>query len=175
MKTVFVFAALVCSIASFAAQAEPRIGIPYARWEEATLTEIRLDPNYVIGNHIPGHASLLINDNQVHLALYAQGCPAGQVCIQTLAQLIDAHLPIVKQYVDGCGSRVIVAEKDRRPMDGNFRRITVRDNTQRRCRDLRSGVEVQYRTISSGFNPRHEIKTTTSFFFGNALEVREAW
>jgi hypothetical protein len=95
-------------------------------------------------------------------------CPPGRFCAMVMPAPITIELPIIAEEHDGCGTRVITAFVDRRPVDGDFEQIVLKDHTSDRCMYLRAvpATEVLYETESSGMGPM--VKTQSSFA-GEAL------
>lgn len=163
MRTAIALA-LFSLAASSAALADGQIGIPYRRYETVALRQIIKNPR--LG--VPLAAQLIIDGNRAYLDV---GIRAGT---GNAADMVE--LPIIRQYVDTCGTRIIVAEKDLRPVDGPARRILVRDHSHRVCDDYRQYVtEVEFTTVGSGFNPQHEVTRSTIYFGGGRLEVQEVF
>jgi len=128
----------------------------------ANLSEFQIDADlYLEGAKIEaGH--ILIGSKDVTLTLLAKD---GYGIFQPA---YIATLPITKIRTS-CGSVVVYASEDERPVDGIFQSLTVIDNRSRKCRDRRDyKTEVGYVTKSVSMKNGKQL-TTISSFFGSEL------
>lgn len=98
-------------------------------------------------------------------------CPPGLYCIQVMPAPITVELPIVDIQTE-CGSKIYVAKRDMRVVDGNFESLTVADHKTRICEDFRPAVEVTHTIKTSGMIEERTYEshyTGSEFVFKNII------
>jgi hypothetical protein len=66
-------------------------------------------------------------------------CASGAVCATVMPPVHVYKAPIINRSLS-CGSTIVVARLDQRPVDGSLTEITVEDHRGRMCRDLHRGT-----------------------------------
>lgn len=86
---------------------------------------------------IPYDGTLTYNrDNKslkLFIAFLKKNCPAGLMCTMEIPAPIDVELPIKSIEATSCGAKVIIAEKNLLPVDGDAKQIKLIDNSQNYC------------------------------------------
>ena len=136
MKTLI--AALSFAL-SFAAQAQTQ--------ERHPLTYVQYDAtsHYVLPEEQVASVNVIINeiDNEVSLvSLPRFSCPADRVCAMVMPAPIVLTLPIRHVGVPFCGGRIITAERNQIPVDGDRVEIQILDNRERICDDIQPKLQV---------------------------------
>jgi hypothetical protein len=170
MKNVFLALALLVSTVS--AQATSLHPDTFA--EVAKLTKLSLDKEqfaeYVVGAEV----KLNTVRNVISLRVdFKQMCPRarpGQVtCLAIGRPPMVIELPIVSVRKSDCGD-VYVAKQDRRPVDGNFEQIVLKDMRAALCEIVIPAdgmTQVEYKLISAGMDGR--VRNFKSKLSGEAL------
>ncbi|MBI3542173.1 MAG: hypothetical protein HY075_02720 [Deltaproteobacteria bacterium] len=167
MKTVILSVAACLSLVTAAHARSPMPPV----WS-ADLTHVDLDEQLPYKNQVES-ASITLD--------YAKGtatlvmprrfyCPPRAMCAQMMPMPIVVSLPIVERLTDACGSRIVHAKLDRRPVDGTLQSLSVRDNRSNRCPTFAAleATEVVYKTQGYHRVERREIETRSTFS-GDAL------
>ncbi len=174
MKTQLITLLSLFTLASSAfAQADVQSLSPRRHVEFAELLEINLDEQLADG------APSLISGGTIKLDYRAKmaeltvfrsfHCPRDLYCIQMMPSPIIVKLPIKSIRFDACGTRVIDARLDRRPVDGALQTLRIKDHTSNTCPHLIAlpDTSIAYKTKSSG---RGGYVETNSTFTAEALE-----
>jgi hypothetical protein len=138
----------------------------------STLTTLNIDPN-LAGAQDAKSGFVLIFPSQgfVKLVLPQEvPCTADGICLTVMPHEYVVELPVVSDTVNRCGSRVIVASLDKRPVDGGLQTLTVTDYTGDQCAYdmVLPATEVVYETAHYSHFEGKEV-TTFSSFTGDAL------
>ena len=129
----------------------------------ASVTGGEIDPNFGIPAG-PLSGNVTVDPASRTISLYVQSGRQVAVCLAIGCvppmPTLQAELPIVSSKQDHCGVVTYVAKKDRRPLDGSYERIVLRDYSQMTCRYMTEAMTVvQYNTITSGFGATPVLKT----------------
>ena len=135
----------------------------------AQLTRWQLDKRLskTLGLLTGGHLELNQTDKTATLVMDRQSnCPPEALCIALIPAPFTIKLSIVEEYSDDCNSHYVIAEEDRRLVDGALERLTIVDNTKNTCAQVIPLPEtaVTYET-ELGRLPVH----TNSYFTANQL------
>lgn len=96
--------------------------------------------NHKVEQHIP--QGVLSGEIQVNYGLKTvqmtlqpsmPACPVGMFCAQVMPQPMVVELPIVSIQRDNCGILEVTALRDRRPVDGQLRKIKLYDASNVTC------------------------------------------
>jgi hypothetical protein len=141
---------------------------------EALMTQLDgIDADLVRGMEVLAHATAGYDTDgkEAFLNLYFKlNCPPNRACPRYLPMPRLVKLKITQRTTDTCGSRVIRAVIDRRPVDGNYEELVIVDNQDNRCPHFArlAATEVTYRTKSARMSG--ELSETESKFEGDRLE-----
>lgn len=140
----------------------------------AEIMRFEIDPDLNYADNIES-GSIEVNyaKKTAELVLYRKSmCRPDMICIALVPPPMIIQLPIISVNKDGCGSKVIIAKKDMRPVDGALNELEIMDNSHRICRDLRAPTEITH--LSSFFNRINGFtETNESHFYANRLELVE--
>lgn len=109
-----------------------------------------------------GEVTLDYTKNTLSVGLdSAPKCEEGFACPQFMINALSVELPIVEKHVTDCGSTVIVAQKDLRPVDGALSKLVLTDNTTNHCPTFVAlpATHVQYTT--QAYDMRNDQNITT--------------
>ena len=169
-KTLFAALAAVLSITTLTAHART----PMLPRQRAELTRFKLDPQLPGRDQIRRAAIELdysTGTATLSLVRLTNPCPPQARClVGPIYKEQKIELPIVSNAKDECGSLVITARRDLRPVDGALLQLDIRDNRSNRCNDQNalSGTQVLYR--AKGYDRRQGLETSTrSTFDGDIL------
>lgn len=147
-----------------------------AKVRTAKLTYFDLDPNFqYIGTNNSGVIQFNSAKNEVSLLVTgSNSCPAGAVCVWNPS--VYTSLPVVEAKADACGVITYVASQDKRPVDGNFEKLTITDFQYSICEVVANVLEVPvqymtaivYETTSAGMDG--SMVFTRSFFGAEKLQ-----
>jgi hypothetical protein len=166
MMYVLAVAGLMGSVSASASQLPMP---PYMPTYSAQLTTFDIDPSNPELRRVNG--GMITRDqfrNKLRLTLFRKNdCRPPRLCIAMMPAPVIVVLPIKSVMQTRCGSTIYTAELDQRPVDGKLQTLQLSDNSARRCKDLRPGVEVRYTTKTSGMAGYEE--TFVSNFTGSPL------
>ena len=170
MKALIKIALIVLTTNVFANEVSytNKITMPAANVYSSMIEKMELDKDVYFYNKYIHEGQIRVNDatSTVTLELIQPRprCPKETpFCVlpAVMPMPITIELPIISRQADGCGSEIIEAELDRRPVDGLLERIVVVDNTLNRCMHLipLPAVEAEYSTV----NPWNQLETFSNF------------
>lgn len=118
----------------------------------ASITETHINHNWLTGANT-GSVGINLYNEEITLTLFNYTpCSEGKLCPQGMTVYEVITLPIVDQYVDGCGATVYTADKDMRPVDGLKETISVVDNTTMICDIfIPHATSITYTSVTPGF------------------------
>lgn len=126
MKTLLLTAALLISATASAL-------VPTSGMKQFTIVDAQFSTNHV-RNPENGTLTLDLNESKVTLTvLQHNNCPINAMCILSMPMPLIVELPIVKIEQDSCGTQIITALHDSRPVDGALEIITVTDYSSTFC------------------------------------------
>ena len=166
MKSLLALIALTCATVSAQSSAQASAGIinkdKVAR--ATALENIQLDRKLApIGEAIGGSIEVDVPHKTAYLRIdLGIVCPAGQMCPQMMPAPFKIELPIVSVKVDACGTKIIVAKHDDRPVDGALQLLTVEDNTQNHCPHMVAMPATSVVFQTEAFGRGGDVKTTTT-------------
>ncbi len=168
MKSKIILAVSALVLVTLQLPAQARSLMPPV-WS-AQLVRFQLDEQLPYGHNVTG-AAIEVNYAQktATLSLYRTvKCLPGQACPRIMFAPIKIELPILDVTKDECGTKIIRALLDRRPVDGARQTLAIRDNTANRCPSFvaRNATEVLYKTDTMS---RRGAISTRSTFEGEAL------
>lgn len=135
------------------------------RFSTITLSNLNVDKKLASHSTMrPTHGTIRLDylERTATLRLIHDSCPAGAKCLIGPMTIYEAVLPLASTEAYGCGSYVISASEDKRPVDGALRKLTMLDNTVRSC--IPAGkIEVFYETALYDRRNGGEVKTLSSF------------
>lgn len=158
-----VFAAIALALTS-------SVDVPFAearslkRYDQAELTRLRLDPQLGIEEATGGSLEVDYLEHTAKLVLAHNLCPQGARCIMGPTIDLEITLPIVSMGTDSCGSFVITAERDERPVDGKLARLVISNHSTRHCEDSLPGLVTATLTTSGYYRSGHATNGTASSF-----------
>jgi hypothetical protein len=159
---------LVTTTFAGAAQAKPVIVNKDKVARAAALERIQLDENLApIGKAVGGSIELDVPNKTATLRIeLAVECKAGEMCPHIVPAPIEVTLPIVSVKVDGCGTKMIIAKQDERPLDGALHLLTIEDNTTNICPHfvMMSPTVVVYQTEIFDRRSGKAVKTMTTAY-----------
>ena len=138
----------------------------------ADLTRWTIDPQLYFANSIDGGTVVLnLSSKTLDLTLFTAmpRCLPPRMCPMYMPAPIMISLPIVSVRTDDCGTVIVKAREDRRPVDGGLQTLVLRENGMNHCPSFvaRPGTEVVYKTESAGMSGY--IEKTRSTFEGDIL------
>lgn len=167
MKTKLI--AIAVAFSAFAIQAQA-----------AGLNDVTQGARYAISNIQTGQVNQLLPGNRVSGRLtldaatrtldvyFVSGffCPPGSMCPMMMPAPVQATLPVSSVQIDRCGTIIITAKEDKRPVDGALKMITVRDYSRTTCRiykrfKMEATYRVQFTNRSTGQNT-----TSDAYLYG---------
>ncbi len=167
MKNLFLIIGTLCTL-SGVAKAE---FFPRAKLSE--LTSINTDKNFYPGEKFnSGSIQLNLAMKTVTLTLIREfHCPKGNYCAQVMPAPVFITLPVKSVSFDSCGSKLITAIEDARPVDGIYQSLEISDNSSNKCETLMplAPVTAVYETE---FYTRVGQGKTTSTFEGSAFQAQ---
>lgn len=156
MRSILLITALVFGLS---AQAESLQPLPYE-----VLTQVLID-----GENQGQHTALLTideNEKEIQLEIYGDMCgqlvpskPDEIKCMAAAVHVQTLTVPMLETFVDACGSRHSIGEKDGTPYDGLHNIIKVTDHSERKCKDI---VESKLIVEATSYNPWLNITTRYS-------------
>lgn len=138
--------------------------------KRAKLNKFNIDEKLNFqGTPVDGNVTVNRQANEVQLAVYGEYPCIGFRCPRGLPAPMQVKLPIVNEFVTQCNAKIIVASRNRLPVDGMLQTIRVIDNTKNTCPQLfheqpRPATKVTYRTTAEWTGEK-----TYSTFEGEAL------
>jgi hypothetical protein len=148
MKTSLIaIASLVASVAS-----ANEVGV-----QTSELTRLDIDRRLDYAETIDRATVTIDNErNEATLALFRHRlCPPDRVCIALMPAPVIVRLPIKSVFGDRCGNRHVRAERDQRPVDGNFESLEIVDGSASRCarpmHEMHLPVRVTHELVTAGF------------------------
>lgn len=169
MKSKTMFAMMFLGLVTVSVPAMARSPMPPVWNAELTRFELdeQLSQRFKV---VTGSIEVDYAKREMTLVLIREmNCRPGEPCLAVMPSPFIVRLPITSVAYDRCGSKIINAMLDQRPVDGGFGALSIRDNTSTRCRFFvaRPATEVVYRTESSGMGG--VAVSTRSTFSGEAL------
>ena len=137
------------------------------------ILQADIDPELEFGSFMGGSVQLDREAGQLTLTLRrSRFCRPGTPCPMWIPAPMIVTLPIAQQFVNRCGSLIVVAKKDARPVDGSLQELRIIDHTQNRCPTLipLPAVETTYVTESAGFGGP-VVKTLSKFVGDDFVNV----
>ncbi len=103
-----------------------------------------------------GTINIDMANEKITVSLFNDICgqlfPSGHIGCMAAAILVEQFEVPLLNVEDSCGSKVYSGEMNKLPVDGNRTYITVIDNTQRRCKDLRPATVETTVSVTYGWN-----------------------
>lgn len=142
---------------------------------EAKLEKLNIDPRLTEARDADrGVVRIDMLDRSVQLVLTERlPCTSdGSLCLTVMPRQFQVSLPILSDTRDQCGSRVVVAGYDQRPVDGGMSQLVVKDNNGNHCPHFVAlpATEVVYETSYYDRRGGGEV-ATYSTFEGESLQT----
>lgn len=145
-----------------------------AQWAPAFKSDlIKINANEQFGsNPHSGHIVFDSTNNTLNLTILFAGhrCPPGSFCPAYLPAPLFVNLPIVKVKTNTCGAKVLVAEEDKLPVDGAYKKLTITDNSTNHCNYVLPIPAVAGEYTESYMDRRNGVITLKATFEGTSFK-----
>ena len=171
MRNLLLTAALV--LGSFANAGVPDMRpqpdiMPLRGTRTAVLDNMNLDKDWSLTEYVVG-ASVSMNyvESTLTLTFKVSNCPKGAMCIvPTEIRDVEYSAPIVNTSTDSCGSLIVLAKEDDRPVDGILTEIELKDNSAMTCDIVVPATVVNFKTQFYDRIGGGEVKLLSNFSGG---------